>query len=104
MPKQTVTGQKKQKPSMFQRKSRFDGPNSRLEVFAKQKGPEQFVVFVLHRKGGADKKDRGMVSEFKTQSEAQQKFDEIVEQCRKQGWVETVTWMKSAFTTVPKAE
>lgn len=100
----TAASAKVKKPVLFQRKSRFDGAHSRLEVFAKQKGPEQFIVFVLHRKGGGDKKNRGMVSEFKTVEETQQRFDEIVAQSKAAGWTETVTWMKSAFTSVPSAE
>lgn len=95
---------KQEKPKLYQRKARFeDNKKSRLDMYAKQQQNGAFKFYAVLEKAG-QKKQRGMVAEFPSREKADGRFDEVVAQCTKAGWKQTVTWTKSAFEEIPTAE
>ena len=92
------------KQTVFALKNNYeDGKKSKLQLFCKQQADGGFKVWAIHAKAGS-KKARGMVKVFAEQAAAVAHFDQIVAQCVKQGWKQTLQSAKSAFEVIPAAE
>lgn len=103
--KDAKPGQTKSKQTLFALKRGYvDAKKNRLTLFCKQQKDGSFKVWAIHQKAGS-KKQRGMVSVYQQQPQAEAKFNEIVSQISGQrGWKETLVSSKSAFDVVPAAE
>jgi hypothetical protein len=94
---------KKERKSGFSQRARYVGPTSKLTLHVREMDKGKFKVYAILEKPGAEKKDRGMISEFKTQAEAVKHFEELADQCLKGGWKLQSKVSKSSFDAIPAA-
>lgn len=97
-------GETKERVKGFSQKARYAGPTSKLTLHVRESAKDKFKVYALLEKKGSEKKEKGMVSEHKTQDEAVKKFDELAGQCMKAGWKLATKVTKSSFDAIPTAE
>lgn len=94
---------KEERKALFSQKTLYVGPTSSLALYVREAPNGRFKCYALFEKKGAEKKDKGMVTDHATQADAVKKYDELAAQCVVAGW-KAKSSSKSSFDTIPAAE